>query len=341
MALDIQEFAPVLIPTLNRYNHFKACLESLERCRYADRTTVYIALDYPPSEKYEKGYNQIINYLEEKIENHGFKSLSVIKRDHNHGLIGREANYMMATDEVFRKHDRYIFSEDDNIFSYRFLEYMNLGLCAYKDDKSIFGICGYMHPLEFPLEISGDAVSLTEMSAWGFGSWRDRRLNFDKQTKLVDELLSDKKVFRHYLKYNTGFYTGLMAMKKKSLLWGDCLYTIYMYREGMKCIFPLKSLVKNYGNDGTGMHGGVNHSLDYQESEGYIEDEYVFNLLNEKDTEKVSKMYHEYVLRNIFVLHKIIDLISIFIYKITGKIILLDNLKSFYKKILKSRYPQG
>ena len=49
---EIKEFAPVLIPTLNRYEHFKRCLESLERCTWAEKTDVYVALDFPPSDKF-------------------------------------------------------------------------------------------------------------------------------------------------------------------------------------------------------------------------------------------------------------------------------------------------
>ncbi len=53
--MEITTYAPVLIPTLNRYEHFKRCLESLELCTGADKTDVYVGLDFPPSEKYHKG----------------------------------------------------------------------------------------------------------------------------------------------------------------------------------------------------------------------------------------------------------------------------------------------
>ena len=48
--------APVIIGTLNRFEHFHDCLESLEKCTMADETDVYVALDYPPSEKYVEGW---------------------------------------------------------------------------------------------------------------------------------------------------------------------------------------------------------------------------------------------------------------------------------------------
>ena len=49
----LSQYAPVLIPTLNRYEHLKQCLESLSKCSLAEHTEVYIALDFPPSEKYD------------------------------------------------------------------------------------------------------------------------------------------------------------------------------------------------------------------------------------------------------------------------------------------------
>jgi glycosyltransferase involved in cell wall biosynthesis len=50
--MEIKQYAPVVIPTLNRYDHFKACLESLEKCRGVDKTDVYVVLDFSPSEEY-------------------------------------------------------------------------------------------------------------------------------------------------------------------------------------------------------------------------------------------------------------------------------------------------
>ena len=61
-------YAPVVIPTLNRFEHFKQCLESLERCNNADKTEVYVALDYPPSDKYVEGGEKLMStYLSRNL----------------------------------------------------------------------------------------------------------------------------------------------------------------------------------------------------------------------------------------------------------------------------------
>ena len=55
-------YAPVLIPTLCRYEHFKRCIESLSACTGAEHTDVYIGLDYPAKESHRAGYEQIKNF---------------------------------------------------------------------------------------------------------------------------------------------------------------------------------------------------------------------------------------------------------------------------------------
>lgn len=57
-------YAPIYIPTLCRYEHFKQCIESLAQCDGASETEVYVALDYPAKESHLEGYEKIKTYLE-------------------------------------------------------------------------------------------------------------------------------------------------------------------------------------------------------------------------------------------------------------------------------------
>ena len=52
-------YAPVLIPTLCRDEHFIRCIESLKRNAWAKYTDIYIALDFPCKESHWDGYNKI------------------------------------------------------------------------------------------------------------------------------------------------------------------------------------------------------------------------------------------------------------------------------------------
>ena len=50
------KYAPVRISTLCRSAHFIRLIESLKRNMWAKYTEVYVGLDYPPNEKYLKGW---------------------------------------------------------------------------------------------------------------------------------------------------------------------------------------------------------------------------------------------------------------------------------------------
>ena len=78
----IKFFAPVIIPTLCRYDHFKQCIESLSKCTLANKTEIYVGLDYPVKEEHWDGYKKIKSYLD-SVGNMGFKKLIVIEREHN------------------------------------------------------------------------------------------------------------------------------------------------------------------------------------------------------------------------------------------------------------------
>ena len=82
-------YAPILIPTLNRYNHLKRCVESLAKCTHADKTDLFIALDYPLKEEHWEGYRQIKEYVS-SIE--GFNKVIIIQRDHNYGPVENFSN---------------------------------------------------------------------------------------------------------------------------------------------------------------------------------------------------------------------------------------------------------
>ena len=97
------KYAPVTIPTLCRYEHFRKCLDSLEDCVGSEHTDVYIALDYPAKESHWGGYSKIDMYLRKKQEKNRFKTLTVVRRTENMGI--RRNNLVL---DIFKKYDRVI-----------------------------------------------------------------------------------------------------------------------------------------------------------------------------------------------------------------------------------------
>jgi hypothetical protein len=239
------EYAPIIIPTLNRYDHFKRCINSLRECEHAEKTDLYIALDYPSLETHYNGWKKINSYVE-KIE--GFKSINILKRSENFGVV---KNFADARNFVWKFSDKFISSEDDNEFSYDFLSYMNDALEKFKDNENIFGICGYMLPINFKKN-DPEYFLMSNFSAWGWGGWRHKfeKVNFSLENMKEDYLnpasrrkIKNKQVLRH-----------MEQAIKLERAQNDTAVCNYLYQNDYYCLFPKHSKTRNFGNDGTGIN---------------------------------------------------------------------------------------
>ena len=263
--MELREYAPVVIPTLNRFEHFKRCLESLERCTGAEFTDVYVGLDYPPSDRYVEGWKLIDTYLKEKEACNVFRNLFVRRRESNCGVGKAGSNGNLLTREVREVTDRFIYTEDDNEFSICFLEYMNNALEKYKDDERVVCVCGYT-----PIDIEGNEniYFAHQMFAWGTGRW----VNKNKEISKLRNLESMEKALRNFsdsmrlFKYRPIILSRVMDQVIHKKLYGDISHTFYCVLYDKYCIYPSKTLVRNWGYDGTGVHcKNVDESFTYRE----------------------------------------------------------------------------
>ena len=265
--MENKQLAPVVIPTLNRYEHFKRCLESLEKCTLADKTDVFVALDFPPSNKYVDGWRMIDVYLKEKEQDNGFRNLFVIRRERNYGISAPENNYTLLLKEVSKSYNYYIFSEDDNEFSPNFLEYINKGLSLYENDPRIMSICGYSYKSIKDLNLSTNVVALRKCAAWGIGLWFSKPCTYQcfGPERYRDSILKSWKKSMKLLRIRPYSLNTLLSMKFRDRIYGDSLRITEQILEDKFSIFPTISKVRNYGCDGSGAHSGVFNGFDVQE----------------------------------------------------------------------------
>jgi len=257
----MEQFAPVAIHTLNRYEHLKKCIESLAKNKLAQKTELFISVDYPPNEKYRNGYEKVVEFVSSGIK--GFAGVNVYIQETN---LGSARNSLFLNEEVFKKYDRIIKSEDDNVFSVNFLEYMNMYLDKYSEDSSIYAVCGYVYPVCLK-DLKGETFKSDMFSAWGYGTWKakmDARKSFG-----IDDIRNavlDGKYARIWRKRNRHIYNEAVyvAAGKHYYYRGekagdfvnfpDFMLCIYLYISGKYVIVPAYSKVRNIGNDGTGEH---------------------------------------------------------------------------------------
>jgi len=268
----MNNFAPVVIPTLNRHMHLKQCVESLSSCTHADKTDLFIFLDYPLKDGHKAGYELIKTYLP-NIK--GFKTVNVIMRENNFGPV---ANFSKSIEYVFERYDRLIFSEDDNEFSPNFLDYINKGLDKFENNNNVFAVCGYNFPAESPPKYKYNYFFYQRFSAWGTGIWKNKFpvepvWDYNKIAEFTNNKnyanILKRQAERHY-------YRLLYCIKNKITIYGDEVLILICIIRNQYCVYPVESKVRNNGHDGTGVHGSliVNNLYSKQKIDDSTEFEY-------------------------------------------------------------------
>ena len=252
-------YAPVLIPTLNRYEHLKQCLESLSRCTWADKTEVYVALDYPPADKWDKyapGWEKNRDWLH-SVGDMGFKKLHLIEREENYGVwTSKLSNLAALVRDVEKEQKYYILSEDDNVFAPCFLEYMDKGIEKFKDDESVMALCGYSYP--YPVKHEGNTYyrQTTDFSAWGCLIFKDhypQQVNYHDMRKFFS-LKTCKSLYKKYGARRLAAFIRACEKSEEDITMIDVNLSLLGSLLGKDFIMPTTSLVRNIGTDGSGIN---------------------------------------------------------------------------------------
>lgn len=247
----MNNYAPVLISVLNRDIHFKNCVDSLAQNPLAKETHLYIALDAPFAEKHILGHSKVLEYIN-CIK--GFKEVTLFKREKN---MGSSQNQFLAFEEIFKKYDRLIFTEDDNVFSPNFLDFINQGLELFKERKEIFSICGHNYLIDIPTSYKSNYYVWTGFDAWGVGLWKDkwRKVDFQQEnnknkTPRLNEVLKLNSIAGHYV-------SALFQLNQYGIIHDDFAICLHLIKNNMYSVFPTISKVRNNGLDGSGENGGI------------------------------------------------------------------------------------
>lgn len=274
------KYAPVIIPTLCRYEHLVRCIESLRRNTWAKHTDVYVGLDYPAEISHWDGYLKIKKYLEGNFDE--FCHFYVIVRDHNLGAV---LNNNLLTEECAKKYDRYILAEDDLEFSPNFLQYMDTALMAYENDPDVIAVAGYSYPVHWITTIDTTVAKQNfNASAWGRGFWFSKKEALKKYLKhnhLAKEFSSvyksgklknmiDFAIKDYVYLTENGWSRGTGFLNRIT----DISMRIYLVVQNKYIIMPLQSKVRNHGYDGTGVYCQL---IEGNKSGGNFVDDYLFS----------------------------------------------------------------
>lgn len=253
------KYAPVIIPTLCRYEHFVRCIESLKKNTWAKYTDVYIGLDYPAKELHKNGYEKINEYIKQGFRE--FKSFTVFIREKNYGA---SYNTQAMKKHCFEKYDRYIYLEDDIECSPNFIEYMDLMLDKYENDDSVVAVSGYSAPIDLIYQKNAGAIKQQlQANTWGIGTWKNKIIEIEKylsrsslEKRFVETYQSGR--LQHMTDWAIKDYINMVAhgVSRNSLLkqLTDVSVRIMLTVENKYIIIPVVSKTRNLGFDGSGLY---------------------------------------------------------------------------------------
>lgn len=261
MNMEIKECAPIIIPTLCRIEHLQRCVESLKKSRWAKYTRLFISIDFPPNKKYVEGYNKVKKYVMTQID--GFKEVIYYIQTRN---LGAYENERFLINEVYKKYDTFIFTEDDNVFAPSAIEYFNKGLISYRDNNDIIVICA--HSKKEYIDGSNNTFLLPAFSGYGFATWKHKEQIYqDKLTKeyfqnILRNKIQLKKINAKGLLY-VRTLLSIVYEKEQAHIWKDnkiagtdLAISLYMLCENKYALYPKCLLSRNFGYDGSGINCG-------------------------------------------------------------------------------------
>ena len=257
--------APVAVFAFNRPVHLRNLLLSLSANINAELTSVVVFLDGPRNDYDRQQQAQILNVLQDQYP---FKSLSTVVSVENKGLA---RSIRSGVTQLLVDHPRLIVLEDDLILSPSFLEFMNQGLEIYENRSEVASIHGFQYPVK---EVLREPVFFRGADCWGWATWSDRwdQVSFDAQ-KLLDEIRDSGLIDAFNLSGGMDFYGMLQRQANGEVdSWAICWHAS-MFLQNKLTLYPPSSLVQNRGNDGSGIHSGVN---DIFETELINSDEWQF-----------------------------------------------------------------
>jgi len=241
--------APVALFIYNRPDHTRQTLEALGRNRLAEATPLFVFADGPKENASDADRARIRETRDLACSRPWTNRVTLIESSTNQGLA---ASIVKGVSRVLAEFDRVIVLEDDIVTSPGFLEFLNRGLEVYANEPRVMHLSGYMYPLGLQ---ATDTVFLRVLSCWGWATWaRAWRFYQDDLQPHFEYLNTPQRIHKFNIEGHADFYRQLLDNRAGRIRsWAVRWYASWLAQGGLS-LFPTRSLVRNIGHDGSGVH---------------------------------------------------------------------------------------
>ncbi len=284
--------APIILFVYNRPWHTKQTVEALQKNELASDSELFIYSDGPKdTEGSQAAVVEVRNYLK-SVD--GFRKITITESPKNLGLA---ASVIRGVSEVVNEYGRVIVLEDDLITAPSFLKFMNEALAFYKDIPRIFSITGYNLPpnvMKIPKYYSHDIYFNPRAHSWGWATWKDRWEKADWKVSVYDDFINNQESIAEFnLGGNDLTQMLSLQMAGKIDSWA-IRWCFAQFLQDAYAVYPVQSLVKNIGFDGSGVHCNTSGKSRYSDNLGPTKDNFDFLSTiepNQKLLSNFSKVY--------------------------------------------------
>jgi len=252
------DYSPIALFVYNRPRHTLQTLEALATNKLADKSRLYIFADGPKTNATEEDLIKIGKVRRLVREQKWCDTLLVQESDTNLGLA---RSIVQGVTSVVNEFGRVIVLEDDIVTTPGFLQYMNSALSLYQDDLRVMQIAGFMFPTWRILPETG---FLRKSTSWGWATWKRAWKNYSSDTEKLIDGVERIGIEKFNLDGCSFHYDALCKNMSGELRTWAVKWYASIYIHGGLCLYPHRSLVRNEGFDGTGIHCENDNSSFYQ-----------------------------------------------------------------------------
>lgn len=246
-----------LLFTYNRSYHTKRVLSSLKQNTILPQKLLI----------FQDGLKEKKDIYEWKKVNDLIKNINwcdkeIIVSKENKGL---SVSIISGIEYAFKEYEALIVLEDDCVPAISFIAFMNQCFEKYEHDKNIYSISGYSWPINL-IKDDYDIYGCGRISSWGWGTWKDRWRNYNKDNTILKRLKENCEKSRNLAVWGNDCEQMLIDnLIGKNDSWAIYWGLIVIENNGI-CINPYKSLIENIGMDGTGVHCDNNNRFNVEVS---------------------------------------------------------------------------
>lgn len=186
------------------------------------------------------------------IQNVDFCDTTVIVSKVN---IGCRKSIVSGINYVLSECDAAIVLEDDCVPESQFINFMTTALETYQNNDKVYSISGYAWDVLLQVQ-ENDAYFNGRSCSYGWGTWQDKWMAYEENYNIVNEIKADPSTMERLRIWGNDLEEMLVGNIHGICDAWDVFWSLNIIKRGGYCLSPYKSLVRNIGFDGSGIHCG-------------------------------------------------------------------------------------